>query len=224
MEAEPNPLSRFAKEITSVIVENPKADNKTLGTLGRVPLTKLLESRFLPERYANASTGRVKKYLLYKDDKLGFTVASLVWPPRSGMATHNHRTGWTLYGLYQNEIEVTDFERIDEGTEDDRAHLRIFNRSRIPEGQVIILHEPDFDIHRVINPTLNQSITIHVWGRDVAEVKREVFPRLPQKIAPGGTDELTGIDPLNTVYDNCMEAYEALPEGYLRVKKSFQIM
>lgn len=195
-----------------------------MASLGVSPLKELLRSRFLPEKYASSNARRVRKYLLYKDENRGFTVASLVWPPKGGLATHNHRTGWTLYGVYANEVEVTDYERTDEGTEENIAHLRITNRSVVPEGQVIFLHEPDFDIHRVANPSLKQSITIHVWGRDPAELSRETFPRLRQETAHGGTEEVTGIQPLSTVYDNCDEAYEPLPDGYLKVKREFQMI
>jgi predicted metal-dependent enzyme (double-stranded beta helix superfamily) len=138
------------------------------------------------------------------------------------MGTHNHRTGWTLYGVYENEIEVTNYQRIDEGTDKNRAHFKVSQRQIIPKGQVIILYEPDFDIHRVVNPTLKRSVTIHVWGRDPAEISRESFPRLPSTTT-GADEEITGIEPLNTVYDNCKEAYEPVPGGYLKVKKEFQM-
>ncbi len=223
MESESGPLSSFIQELSRRLKEQPNRDNKTLATQGVSILRKFLQDFSLPEKYTYLEGGRVRSYLLYKDAELGFTMASIVWPPKGGMATHNHKTGWTLYGVYENEIEVTNYHRIDEGTDKNRAHFKISQRQAIPRGQVIILHEPDFDMHRVVNPTLKRSITIHVWGRDPAEISRETFPRLSSATSTSPDEEVTGIEPLNTVYDNCKEAYEPAPGGYLRIKKEFQM-
>jgi|SRR5688572_1758118 predicted metal-dependent enzyme (double-stranded beta helix superfamily) len=64
-------------------------------------------------------------YLLHAEPDGGFTVAALVKAPSHGTPVHDHGPSWTLYGVLQGAETITRYERVDDGSENDRAELRV---------------------------------------------------------------------------------------------------
>ena len=109
------------------------------------------------------------RHLLYEDEDYGFVVLAMCWPAGIAGATHDHGT-WGVVGVAQGSVMITNFERLDDGSEpgccDLRAHDQIVGRM----GAVGYVHPPELDFHRVGNACCETpAITIHTYGRDIRE-------------------------------------------------------
>ena len=64
-------------------------------------------------------------------------------------------------------LEITNYDRVDDGKAPGVAELR--EREVLPcaEGKVEVVLPPKIDIHRMTNPTGRQTVTIHTYGREV---------------------------------------------------------
>lgn len=102
--------------------------------------------------------------LLYKDPQSGFVVIAMVWPAGRGGPPHDHGT-WGVVAVAEGEVEVTNFEREDDGRDPERAVLRPLGTIRGKPGAVAWVLPPHEDFHCVLNPSQEQAaLTIHTYG------------------------------------------------------------
>jgi predicted metal-dependent enzyme (double-stranded beta helix superfamily) len=103
-----------------------------------------------------------------------FNVTAVVWGPGDGAKAHNHDT-WGLVGVVENEIQETRFSRLDDGSKAGYAKLQIKNVLKNSAGMVSCLVPPDDDIHEMQNVSGLNTVEIHVYGKDLAEMPRLRF-------------------------------------------------
>src|SRR6185369_3046987 len=84
---------------------------------------------------------------------------------------HNHET-WGVIGVVDNEIEETRYRVTETGGE--RARLEEVSVTRYGRGAVSRL-VPGDEIHAMHNPTERDTLEIHVYGRDLAGLKRRTW-------------------------------------------------
>lgn len=162
-------LQRFVDEISKIVDES--LDETTVLAQGRHALAQLVaQDDWLPEEYAQPSPERYQQYLLYADPKGRFSIVSFVWGPGQQTPIHDH-TVWGLIGMLRGAERSRDFSRTAEGI--------------LHEGDEVVLQPGDVeavspsvgDIHRVSNVFDDKvSISIHVYGANIGEVKRWVYP------------------------------------------------
>lgn len=115
------------------------------------------------------------RYMLYKDRDLGFVIMMMVWGPGSKTPIHDHGT-WGVEGVLRNTIAVTSYTRCEVDPEEVAQMI-------LPEGSVTFVLPPDFDRHVVEHYAGDQSITIHVYGKELTSsrcfVPGEGFKDLP---------------------------------------------
>lgn len=112
------------------------------------------------------------RYMLHRAPR--FNVTAVVWGPGDGAKAHNHDT-WGLVGVVENEIQETRFRRLDDGSKAEYAKLEIKDVLKNSAGMVSCLVPPDDDIHEMNNVSDRNTVEIHVYGKDLAEMPRLRF-------------------------------------------------
>jgi predicted metal-dependent enzyme (double-stranded beta helix superfamily) len=116
--------------------------------------------------------GSYGRNLLYHDAETGFVVLAMVWPPRTGAAPHDHGT-WGTVAVVEGAVEVTNFEREDDGSRPDLAVLRPLGTVHAERGAVATVLPPHEDFHAVFNASPDRTaITIHTYGAEPVEFHR----------------------------------------------------
>jgi 3-mercaptopropionate dioxygenase len=104
------------------------------------------------------------RYMLYRAPRFNGDAAK----------AHNHDT-WGLVGVVENEIQETRFRRLDDSSKAEYAKLEIKNVLKNSVGMVSCLVPPDDDIHEMNNVSDRNTVEIHVYGKDLAEMPRLRF-------------------------------------------------
>ena len=112
------------------------------------------------------------RYMLHRAPR--FNVTSVVWGPGDGAKAHNHDT-WGLVGVLENELQETRFKRRDDGTKEGFAELAITGINSNQAGMVSTLLAPADDIHEMLNVTQKNTVEVHVYGKDLANMQRLQF-------------------------------------------------
>ena len=112
------------------------------------------------------------RYMLHRAPL--FNVTSVVWGPGDGAKAHNHDT-WGLVGVLENELQETRFRRRDDGSREGYAELEIKAVNSNSTGMVSTLLAPEDDIHEMLNVTQKNTVEVHVYGKDLANMPRLQF-------------------------------------------------
>lgn len=73
---------------------------------------------------------------LYVDPELGFEVLGYRAEKARVSPAHDHGDSWALYGQVRDYTEMTEYNRIDDGSDPDRAELEVKSRYRLEAGRV----------------------------------------------------------------------------------------
>ena len=129
----------------------------------RTLLKKGLE---LKDEFRVVVPGQYSRNLVYRDPRGLFVVLALLWKPETKSAVHDHAS-WGVMGTFESTIEITNYDRVDDGATPGMADLKV--REVVPSGagNVEVVNPPTVDIHRMGNPTRHQTVTLHTYGREV---------------------------------------------------------
>jgi 3-mercaptopropionate dioxygenase len=147
-----------AKPLLAELVQNPNC----------------IEPRF--KQHSGKIYGR---YMLHRAPL--FNISSVVWGPGDKAKAHNHDT-WGLVGVLENELQETRFQRRDDGTKEGWADLEVTVVNRNKAGMVSTLLAPDDDIHEMLNVTQKNTVEVHVYGKDLANMQRLQFDVATQSV------------------------------------------
>ncbi|ASG22922.1 cysteine dioxygenase [Nitrospirillum viridazoti] len=126
---------------------------------------------WLPAAYAEPDPVRYRQFLLYADPDGRYSIVSFVWGPGQETPVHDH-TVWGLVGVLRG-AEYS--QRFVVGSRDEL--VAIGPKQRLETGEVETLSPQAGDIHRVTNAHLDRtSVSIHVYGADIGQVRRWVYP------------------------------------------------
>jgi predicted metal-dependent enzyme (double-stranded beta helix superfamily) len=134
-------------------------------------LTLLLDRRdreWLPDKFLRARSAKYSQYPLYIAPDGTFCVTALAFEPGASTGVHNHRV-WGVVGVYRGLEDQTFYKRRPEGG------LRFAGGMICEPGECSYLLPPEEEIHDVLNPTGDCSVSIHVYGADIARVPRQAY-------------------------------------------------
>jgi predicted metal-dependent enzyme (double-stranded beta helix superfamily) len=126
----------------------------------------------LPPDYTRRGPTAYGRYMLHRAPL--FNVTAVVWGPGDRAEAHNHET-WGLVGVVENAIQETRFRRRDDGSRDGYAELEVTAVLQNSAGMVSCLVPPEDDIHEMNNVTQRDTVEIHVYGKDLANMERLRF-------------------------------------------------
>lgn len=116
--------------------------------------------------------GSYGRNLLHRDPQTGFVVIAMVWPPRTGGAPHDHGT-WGVVAVVEGAVDVTNYEREDDGSRADRAVLRATCTVHAEPGAVATVLPPHEDFHSVYNASPDRTaVSIQTYGVEPRDFRR----------------------------------------------------
>ncbi|HEU4342328.1 MAG TPA: cysteine dioxygenase family protein [Candidatus Binatia bacterium] len=164
-------LASFIEDVDRIT----RTETSAAAIVGEVKplLTRLLQNPhcLAPEHRKRGETS-YGRYMLHR--ALNFNVTAVVWGPGDMAKAHNHDT-WGLVGVVENEIQETRFRRRDDGSKPEFADLETKAVLRNSAGMVSCLIPPDDDIHQMHNAANRNTVEIHVYGKDLANMPRLQF-------------------------------------------------
>lgn len=126
---------------------------------------------WLEPAYAQPHPDHYQQFLLYRCPDQRFSVVSFVWGPGQKTPVHDH-TVWGLIGMLRGSETGQSFKL---GTPPG-SPMMPGHTDRLDPGMVDKVSPTIGDIHRVANAYDDQvSISIHVYGADIGQVRRHVF-------------------------------------------------
>jgi len=145
----------------------------TIVAVAKPLLAKLVQRPDCVEpRFKKRGVTEYGRYMLHRAPR--FNITAVVWGPGDGAKAHNHDT-WGLVGVVENEIQETRFRRLDDGSKAEYAKLEVKDVLKNCAGMVSCLVPPDDDIHEMNNISARNTVEIHVYGKDLAEMPRLRF-------------------------------------------------
>lgn len=123
---------------------------------------------FLTDEEKKVRQDHYARHLVHVDRKRRFIVVSIVWGPGQGTPIHDHAT-WGVAGVVSGELKVTNYYRIDDGKSPGFAELREASAIVAPRGTVTYVLPPNEEIHKMENVSDQPTITLHVYGKEIAE-------------------------------------------------------
>ncbi len=137
-------------------------------TLARIKdaLEKLITNEFsLPGRFLRPRRKCYARRLLHRNPDLGYTVVVMTWGPGQGTTLHDHAGIWCVECVVQGELEVEQYDLLDQ----DGERFRFARRSKVVSGigkaGCLI---PPYEYHVLSNALQSgTSISLHVYGGEM---------------------------------------------------------
>lgn len=109
--------------------------------------------------------------LLYEDPALGFQILAHINAKPRTSPPHDHGASWAIYGQASQYTDMTEWERVDDGADAERATLEPKKSYRLLPGQAGIYQEGA--IHSIDYPA--NARFIRVTGTNLDRIPRRRF-------------------------------------------------
>ena len=162
-------LDRFAAECRDILTSDP-------GPVGRRQVVGILESLLQEDDFIAEHCGPDADpgaHVLYEDSALGFQVLAHVMNNARTGGPHDHGASWAIYGQAVGHTDMTEYRRLDDGSEDGKAEIEIDRDYRLVRGQAGIFD--DGKIHSIDYP--DGARFIRVTGCDLSTIPRGRYDR-----------------------------------------------
>jgi hypothetical protein len=171
-------LDRFVTDCRSILTRDPGPEGREEV---RVRLEQLLGDQDFINRYCGDDAPRGLT-VLYEDKNLGFQVLAHINDKARVSPPHDHGASWAIYGQATKYTEMTEWERLDDGTAEGRAELRPVKTYRLLPGQAGIYQAGK--IHSIDYP--DKARFIRVTGTNLDRIARVRFD-----LATGAVHQMT---------------------------------
>jgi predicted metal-dependent enzyme (double-stranded beta helix superfamily) len=110
-------------------------------------------------------------HVLYADGPMGFQVLAHVNQKPRISPPHNHGNSWAVYGQVRGHTDMTEYRRVDDGSDAARAELEVIRKYRLEPGDVGIYVRGV--IHSIDYPA--GSRFIRITGTNLDRIQRQAF-------------------------------------------------
>jgi len=168
MERLPVPLGAFLRDLDALSSQD-LSERELLLRLSERLHRLLMQPDVLPSSYLRPLPDHYGRYLLRRDPKDRYVAVALVWGEGQFTPVHDHGC-WSMIGVYQNVLRVSNFLRLDDRSVEGRSKLERRDTSYLGRGTVGFVFPPHEEIHEVGNPYPGDAVCINIYGREVERV------------------------------------------------------
>lgn len=118
----------------------------------------------IPEQYRQADPDRYIQHLIHTEADGSFSIVALVWLPGQSTPVHDH-LAWCVTGVAEGQEHEQRYEL--HGQHSAEPHLVGTEQVTNQLGDVSALAPPG-DIHRVTNSSDSLTVSLHIYGADIA--------------------------------------------------------
>jgi predicted metal-dependent enzyme (double-stranded beta helix superfamily) len=160
-------LQDFCSEIHQILV----AENNSAG---REKVRRKMEELLANKTFIEQFCGPDKKpgvYKLNEDPTTGAVVLSHVMGDGHASPPHDHGNSWAIYGQATEHTVMTEFDRTDDGSDDEAISLEETRQYRLDPGQVGLFDVGQ--IHSIQYP--DNARFVRVTGVDLDGIDRHAY-------------------------------------------------
>ena len=127
-------------------------------------LESIVEGRLYPDvKYATMFESEI---VLYRDPGRMFSVRFYLWGPGEYDPIHDHNS-WGVIGTALGTLDVINYKRVDDGSDERHAVLEEASRQFIPTGQTYSVFPLNRGIHRTGNASEPAIVQVGVYGENL---------------------------------------------------------
>ena len=131
-------------------------------TLTRIAAAGTLE---LPPAMTEPRADRYARRLVHRSPRHGYTVIAMTWGPGQGTPLHDHAGMWCVEGVLEGEIEVCQYDLVEQRGELYRFHEEGTIRAVIGNAGALI---PPFEYHTIANRSAaGKAVTLHIYAGEM---------------------------------------------------------
>ncbi len=171
-------LDRFVADCRGILSADPGPKGREEV---RLRLERLLGEQDFIEKYCGDDAPRGLS-VLYEDKGLGFQVLAHINDKARVSPPHDHGASWAIYGQATKYTDMTEWERLDNGTDAAHAELKPTRKYRLMPGEAGIYQ--DGTIHSIDYP--DKARFIRVTGTNLDRIHRVRFD-----LATGAVHQMT---------------------------------
>ncbi len=168
-------FDRFVADCRSILGADPGPASREAV---RHRLEQLLAEPDFVARYCKDAPAGVK--VLYEDPTLGFQVLAHTPEKAHASPPHDHGASWAIYGQATEYTDMTEWARVDDGSDPARVQLKPARKYRLTPGHASIYQ--DGMIHSIDYPAM--ATFIRVTGTDLDRIARSRFDLATGKATP----------------------------------------
>lgn len=127
----------------------------------------------LDPQYELAVEGARTRWIYHSAEDGSLQIYMVEFTPHTPTPVHDHTT-WGLIGIWGGQQLTRRYERLDDGSVDGRAELRL-THDEVYERGVVYPLVPPTDIHQIETVSPTSSFSLHVLGLEFNNVDRHVF-------------------------------------------------
>ncbi len=138
---------------------------------GREVVARFLEKLLVDREFIDTYLGSEKRSgteTIYIDRQLDFRVMAHTNRGPSNNTPHCHGSSWVIYGMAMNYVNMTEWERVDDGARAGVAELRVSAKYQLGEGEARVYNEGV--IHSLDRPL--ETRLVRFTGCDLDKIKR----------------------------------------------------
>lgn len=159
-------LNQFTSDCHAIFTRDPGPSGREEV---RVLLEKLLQNpEFVRKHCIDTKPGL---HLLYEDPVLKFQVLAHVNENPRVSPPHDHGESWAIYGQAVEHTDMTEWSRLDDGSDPAHAKLEPSRKYRLTPGHAGIYQ--DGKIHSIDYPA--KSCFVRVTGTNLDQIPRVMF-------------------------------------------------
>lgn len=108
--------------------------------------------------------------VLFRDEK--FEAICLCWQPGQGTAIHNHGRSYGVVVVYEGQLEIESYRRLDDGSTEGKAELAPVGKLLAPKGTITL--DRVGGIHRIANPANSGrcAVSLHFYAGPLDYMER----------------------------------------------------
>ena len=148
----------------AVALGEPEATTDAL----RAALESLIRdpSVHLPDAVHTPVAGHYARRELYRSPVHGYSVVAMTWGPGQGTPLHDHSGLWCVEGVWHGELEITQYELLEQAGE--RYRFRAAGGMRAGPGSAGSLIPPH-EYHTIRNASAEQmAVSLHIYQAEMA--------------------------------------------------------
>ena len=152
----------------------------------RQSLARLVANTAFVDRTCGAAAEQ-GLFTLYEDGNLGFQVLAHINEKPRVSPPHNHGESWAVYGQAIGHTDMTEYRRVDDGSDAAHAQLETTRKYRLNPGEVGVY--PSTAIHSIDYPA--KSRFIRITGTNLDKIYRDAFDPATGAIKRMGPQQAT---------------------------------
>jgi len=120
----------------------------------------------LPDCVYDCPGDHYGRRLIHKDPRRGYTIMAMTWGAGQATPLHDHSGMWCVEAVWNGQIEVTQFELLEQSGERYRLEPTTTMRAGIGSAGSLI---PPHEYHTIRNPSARETaITIHIYSGEMS--------------------------------------------------------